>query len=83
VAAERIILFVRLEKIERSFKFSLNFQNYERDPLSPPEGEAAQGENPLTPAIALIFMDGAAHTTVIVKGRDVDSQDYFYSDVTR
>jgi hypothetical protein len=29
--------------------------NYESDPLSPPEGEAAQGEDPLTPPFHSIF----------------------------
>ena len=29
--------------------------SYEGDPLSPPEGEAACGEHPLTPSFDLIF----------------------------
>jgi hypothetical protein len=33
------------------------FGNYEGDPLSPPEGEAAQGEYRLDPALSIILAD--------------------------
>ena len=34
---------------------------YEGDPLSPPEGEADQGENPLDPLIFLLFLERISH----------------------
>jgi hypothetical protein len=42
------------KKILSLFTFSLSFKKgNEGDPLSPPEGEAPQGEDPLTPNFRL------------------------------